>query len=63
MLGTPKPQGQPVGTEPDARQTSGNETGIKEKWVKPEITSSLAISEAQGISFHQLDGTSNNTYF
>jgi hypothetical protein len=63
MPGPPKPQGQPVGTEPDARQTSGNEIGIKETWIKPEITASLSISEAQGINCHLLDGTSNNTYF
>ena len=63
MSRTPKPEGQIVGTEPTAaKQTPGSQTGIKEIWVKPEITSFLSISDAQGINSNPLDGTSNCTY-
>jgi hypothetical protein len=63
MSGTPKSEGQRVGTEDGgADQTPGNQTGVKETWIKPEITSFLSISEAQGINCNPLDGTSNCTY-
>jgi hypothetical protein len=63
MSGKPKPEGQIVRALSDsATQAAGNESGIKETWVKPEITSFLSISEAQGINCNPLDGTSNCTY-
>jgi hypothetical protein len=63
MSGKPKPEGKLVGAETDdAKPIPGHETGIKEIWVKPEITSFLAISEALGINCNPLDGTSNCTY-
>jgi hypothetical protein len=63
MSGTPKPEELLAGTEADAAaRTPGKQAGSKEIWVKPEITSFLSISEAQGINCNPLDGTSNCTY-
>jgi hypothetical protein len=63
MSRKPKLEGQLIGTETGAIEpTLVNANGSKEIWVKPEITSFLSISDAQGINCNPLDGTSNCTY-